>query len=187
MKKTIIAAMLFIGLQGSAMAQGGTSEQDYRGHRFSVGVSTNYKTSKKRVGLGGEFKWLLPTQHDRYYRFLVTAKATHTPPGEGGFFKMFDGGEYDNITALYLMAGYRIGLGDNIKNSLRTPGDNTWYVELNAGLAYVHHYPVTGFAFNPKIGYTLPGQVDIYGGFQGVIGGSPKNMALIELGVAYSF
>lgn len=159
-------------------------------HRLSIGISGNYHTANERVGLSGHIKWLFPTQQPTASRFLITGKASHTPPSNGGFFNAFDKGRYDNISAVHLMGGYRVNLFDKHRfaGALAPVGPHSAYLELNMGGSYIGYTRNFGFAINPVFGYAFNQRVELNVGYQGTFTKTGvANLNLLELGVAYCF
>jgi hypothetical protein len=77
---------------------------------------------------------------DVYNEFVITAKAAHAFANNGGsIFKAFDKGDYDNISSLFLLAGYRMNFGLPVPYSKNIDAIGGAFIELNGGVSYVHH------------------------------------------------
>lgn len=186
MKKSIYLFSLAVGLMVGLVAQAQTGDDR---HRFEIGLASHYNFDHTRVGASGSLRWLLPTKHRNNYRFLLTAKATHTPAADGGFFQAFDNGKYDNISGLHLLAGYRINFFKDGLGGLQYEREHTrrFYVELSAGAGYVHHYGKTGPSVVPTVGYGIGQKVDLTFGYQGTYLSGVRDANLLELGLSYRF
>ena len=74
-----------------------------------------------------------------YNEFVITAKAAHAFANNGGVFEAFDKGKDDNISSLFLLAGYRMNFGVPVPYSKDIDAIGGVFIELNAGVSYVHH------------------------------------------------
>jgi hypothetical protein len=77
---------------------------------------------------------------DVYNEFVITAKGAHTfATNAGNIFKAFDKGKYNNISSVSLLAGYRMNFGVPVPYSKDIDAIGGAFIELNAGISYVHH------------------------------------------------
>ncbi len=183
MKALTITLALF-ALHGTGIAQ----EKSDPAHRFSIGLLGHYHTEYHRFGLSGHVKWLLPTQHPTANRFVITAKASHTAPSNGPFFSIFDDGKYDNISALYLMGGYRVNLFDKARIPLPSApvGNNSVYLELNVGAGRYDLHGGYGVALNPSVGYSFNQGFELTMAYQSlVMKKNSTNQHFLEIGIGY--
>lgn len=184
--KTFIVAIALCVVHALALAQ----EKSDPNHRFAVGLLGHYHTENHRLGLSGQVKWLLPTQHPAASRFLFTAKVSHTAPSNGSFFTAFDDGKYDNISAAYLMIGHRINWFDKRWRAAASDpaGNNTAYLELNVGAGYNGHLARYGLGLNPVIGYSFNQRFELSMAYQGLfVKKGYANLNLLEVGLGYRF
>lgn len=109
--------------------------------RFGV-AAQGFIAYPGRLGasLDGKLMLRANANNDVYNEFVVTAKAAHIPSIDGGnIFSAFDGVKYDNISSLFLLAGYRINFGLPVPYSKDIDAIGGAFIELNAGVSYVHH------------------------------------------------
>ncbi|MGC4038240.1 MAG: hypothetical protein QM764_19915 [Chitinophagaceae bacterium] len=94
-----------------------------------------------RLGVSLDGKLMLRgNEHgDVYNEFVVTAKAAHAFALNGGNFSAFDKGKDDNISSLFLLAGYRMNFGVPVPYSKDIDAIGGAFIELNAGITYVHN------------------------------------------------
>lgn len=109
--------------------------------RFAV-AGQGFVAYPNRLGASLDAKLMLRgnAHKDVYNEFVITGKAAHAIANNGGsIFSAFDGGQYDNISSLFLMAGYRMNFGLPVPYSKDIDAIGGAFIELNAGLSYVHH------------------------------------------------
>lgn len=182
--KNIYFIFTAILLSNGARAQ----QQDIDTHQFSIGLSSNHNYNHVRWGVSGFFKWQLPSRVVEGHRVVFTAKATHSPSTDGGhFFHGFDRGNYNNISAVHLLGGYRFHFWDKNRHAgpLLHPRRRAWYLELSAGGTYIGYDHSVAAAVSPVIGYSFAETFDLLIGYHGSFGKRDINLA--ELGAAFSF
>jgi len=183
MKKLFLLAAAAFLLQSPASAQTGLDAQQAayqpKSH-FEIGLGGAVRVNFKRAGLTGNLKWVLPTKDEDGNGFLITAKATHLPATNKGssFFSAFNEGKANNISAVYLMGGYRLYILDNPK-----PNSNLFF-EFNLGIAQVG-LNNTGLGINPLFGYQFSKHFGLTLGVQALILKNPAHLG--ELGLSYRF
>lgn len=185
MKTSFIAFALCV-----AHVMGLAQDKSDSNHRFALGLWGHYHMENHRLGLSGHVKWMLPSQHSTGNRFLLTAKASHTAPSDGSFFSAFDNGKYDNISAVYLMAGHRVNWFDKGWRAAATdpPGNNAAYLEFNVGAGYNGHVRRYGLGLNPVIGYSFDQRFEVNMAYQGLfVKNGYSNVNLLEVGIGYLF
>lgn len=123
-----------------------------------------------RYGVGGAAKLMFTAQRNKdvFNEYVITFRATHSAPTNGGFFKGFDGGNYDNISALVLTGGYRFNFGVP-RYMIHGFSDDVggWFIEVNVGAAYIHKDRTLGPAIAPAVGYAIARKLDLVGTFIG--------------------
>lgn len=143
MKRYFLQAVIAISIAMPAMAQNTNTVQPEFPKRLRVAAAVQgYVTYPGRFGVSvdGKVMFRANANKDVYNEFVVTGKATHTPSINGGnFFSAFDGKQYNNISSLTALVGYRInfGLPRHLSNNIDHVGGA--FVELNAGASYTHH------------------------------------------------
>jgi len=182
MKKLFLLAAAAFLLQSPASAQTGLDAQQAayqpKSH-FEIGVGGISSVNFKRAGISGNLKWVLPTKDEDGNGFLITLKATHLPATNGsGFFSAFNEGKANNISAVYLMGGYRLYILDNPK-----PNSNLFF-EFNLGIAQVG-LNKTGVGINPLFGYQFSKHFGLTLGMQALIVKNPIHVG--EIGFSYRF
>ncbi len=123
-----------------------------------------------RYGVGAAAKLMLRAQKNKevFNEYVITFRASHSAPTDGGFFKGFDGGNYDNISSLILTGGYRFNFGvPRYMINGFTDEVGGWFIEINAGAAYTHYDRTFAPAIAPAIGYAVAKKIDIVGSFIG--------------------
>lgn len=174
MKKYVTLFSLGLALmQSAALAQSRS--------QLAIGLGPNLNFDPSRVGISGYVKWYAPSLQAQHKGFVVTAKATHTPPGEGGFFRVFDGGKYDNITTGHLLVGYRF----DFPYGLPTEG-KAFYLEPNIGAGLLKP-KIVAFSLAPQLGLAFNANWEGFLGYHGAWGNDSWSINLLELGAAYRF
>lgn len=123
-----------------------------------------------RYGVGAAAKLMLKAQQNKdvFNEYIITLRASHCAPTNGGFFKGFDGGNYDNISSLILTGGYRFNFGvPRYMINGFTDEVGGWFIEVNAGAAYTHFDRTFAPAIAPAIGYAVARKIDVVGSFIG--------------------
>ena len=95
-----------------------------------------------RLGASLDVKLMLRgnAHKEVYNEFVITGKAAHSfANNAGSIFSAFDKGKYDNISSLFLLAGYRMNFGVPKPYSKDIDAIGGGFIELNAGGTYVHH------------------------------------------------
>lgn len=138
--------------------------------RFAVVVEGTFNSADYpgRYGLAAAGKLMLRANKNKdvYNEYVITLRASHSPATDGPFFKGFDGGKYNNISALILTGGYRFNFGiprPLIHHFTDEPGG--WFIEVNAGVSYVHFDRTISPAICPVIGYAITPRLDITSSF----------------------
>jgi len=153
-----------------------------------------------RYGVSGAAKMMLKAHQNKdvYNEYVVTFKASHSAATNGGFFKGFDGGNYNNISALLLMGGYRFNFGVP-RYMVHHFNDDVggWFIEVNAGVSYIHYSRTWAPVVSPVIGYAIAPKVDLVTSFVGswalkkesAEGLFSKNTSIFVngIGIQYSF
>lgn len=186
MKSICFILLGILLLQGSAHAQIGI----YDLHRITINLTSHYNLQKDHAGVSGYGKWFFPSNHPTGNGFFASFKGTHTPPTNGGpFHSMFDQGQWDNITAVYLLGGYVF----NLATFDKYPGANMRrrfthvFLEVNGGASYVGHYRDYGPSWGTAIGISFSTGFEVTMGYQGVYSPTHPNLNVVELGVGYGF
>ncbi|MBS1608384.1 MAG: hypothetical protein JSS70_06425 [Bacteroidetes bacterium] len=149
--------------------------------------------------------------NDIYNEIVITAKAAHAfANNAGNVFSAFDKGKYDNISSLFLLAGYRINFGLPVPYSKNIDAIGGAFLEFNAGITYVHHIdeyylaqvfeenqPVTAAklrtwapAISGVAGYTVSKKLDVilsYTGAWPVHSTGKVQQSFIGAGLQYNF
>ncbi|MFT3703246.1 MAG: hypothetical protein QM802_12790 [Agriterribacter sp.] len=140
--------------------------------RFAVAVEGTFNSGDYPGRYGGAAigKLMLRANKNKdvYNEFVITLRASHSPATTGGFFKGFDGGKYDNISAVILTGGYRFNFGvprPLIHHFTDEPGG--WFIEVNAGVSYIHRDRTIAPAICPVIGYAVTPRLDLITSFVG--------------------
>ncbi len=138
--------------------------------RFAVMGEGNFNAAEYpgRYGLSGSAKMMVSAQQNRdtHNEYVLTLKATHSPAADGGFFKGFDGGNYNNISSVMALAGYRFNFGvPRYLIPYFTDEVGGWFIEANAGVSYIHFSRTWAPAFSPVIGYAIARNLDVVGTF----------------------
>jgi len=176
MKKSVTGLFLAVCLMMALTV----SAQQQRS-QLAIGLGPNLNFDPGRVGISGYVKWYAPGLDMDHKGLVLTAKATHTPPSEGGFFKVFDGGKYDNITTGHLLIGYRF----DFPYGLPTAG-KVFYLEPSVGAGLLEPGNV-GFSFSPQLGLAFDANWEGFLSYHGSWGSDSRNINLLELGAAYRF
>lgn len=138
----------------SLLAEGNFNATDYPG-RYGVGAAAKLMFTAHR-------------NKDVFNEYVITLRATHSAPTNGDFFKGFDGGNYDNISALLLTGGYRFNFGVP-RYMIHGFSDDVggWFIEVNVGAAYINKDRTLGPAIAPAVGYAIAPKLDLVGSFIG--------------------
>lgn len=108
-----------------------------------VGVAgQGFVAYPNRLGASLDVKLMMRANahKDVYNEFVITGKAAHAISNNAGnIFSAFDKGKYDNISSLSLLAGYRMNFGVPVPYSRNIDAIGGAFIELNAGISYVHH------------------------------------------------
>lgn len=144
MKRYLLQAFIAMSLTMPGMAQNTNKAQsEFPSKNFRVAAAVQgYFTYPNRFGVSvdGKMMFRANANKDVYNEFVVTGKATHTPSiNAGNFFSAFDGKQYNNISSLTALIGYRINFG--LPRHLSTDIDAIGgaFIELNGGASYTHH------------------------------------------------
>jgi hypothetical protein len=109
--------------------------------RFAI-AGQGFVAYPNRIGADLDGKLMLrgKSNKDVFNEFVITGKAAHAfSNNAGSIFSAFDKGKYDNISSLFLMAGYRMNFGLPVPYSKDIDAIGGAFIELNAGFTYVHH------------------------------------------------
>ncbi|MGN6435057.1 MAG: hypothetical protein ACTHMM_00935 [Agriterribacter sp.] len=143
MKRYFLLALIAMCIAFPAMAQNTNTAQSEFPKRLRLAAAVQgYVTYPGRFGVSvdGKVMFRANANKDVYNEFVVTGKATHTPSINGGsFFSAFDGKQYNNISSLTALVGYRINFG--LPRHLSTDIDHIGgaFIELNAGASYTNY------------------------------------------------
>lgn len=163
--------------------------------RFAVMGEGNFNSAEYpgRYGLSGSAKMMVKAQqnHDAFNEYVLTLKATHSPASDGGFFKGFDGGNYNNISAIMALVGYRFNFGvPRYMIPYFTDEVGGWFIEANAGASYIHYSRTWSPVFSPVIGYAVARNLDLVGTFTAAWADTKKlknSLFIGGLGFQYTF
>jgi hypothetical protein len=138
--------------------------------RFAVAAEGNFNSADYpgRYGVAAAGKLMLRANKNRdvYNEYVITFRASHSPATDGSFFKGFDGGLYNNVSAVMLMGGYRFNFGvprPLIHHFTDEPGG--WFIEVNAGVSYIHFDRTVAPVLCPVIGYAVTPRFDLVTSF----------------------
>lgn len=144
------------------------------------------------IGLGIDIKAMFNAQQnaDTYNQYVITFKGTHTIPSDGPIWGSFDRGEFNNVSALLLMLGYRFNFGTPRyvhQDFKRETGG--WFIELSGGGAYYRNARILRPAVSPAIGCAIAPKLDIIATYTGSWVSQKKKypLAVFGLGLQYNF
>lgn len=168
----LCACMWMLTGRLSAQTNGSDLVFPTKSPRFAVLAEGSFNAGDYpgRYGVGAAAKLMLRAQQnkDAFNEYVITLRASHSAPTNGGFFKGFDGGNYDNISSLILTGGYRFNFGvPRYMINGFTDEVGGWFIEVNAGAAYTHFDRTFAPAIAPAIGYAVARRIDIVGTFIG--------------------
>lgn len=138
--KTCCIIFLFAAFSIPALAQDNAGQYP-KSVRFAL-AGQGFIEYPNRLGASLDGKLMLrgKANKDVFNEFVVTAKAAHCfANSSGDMFQAFDKGQYDNVSGLFLLAGYRINFGLPLPYNKDIDAIGGFFIELNAGLSYVHH------------------------------------------------
>lgn len=141
--RIILSGIIVVLLSVSCIAQTDYVIPEFPGKSLRLAAAAQgYCTYPGRFGVSIDGKLMVRTNRNKdvFNELVFTGKAAHTPSiNGGGFFSAFDGKQYNNISAVMLMAGYRInfGLPGYLNPDIDAIGGA--FIEINAGGSYVHH------------------------------------------------
>ncbi|MGN6493972.1 MAG: hypothetical protein ACTHLE_18380 [Agriterribacter sp.] len=143
MKRYFLLALIAMCSAFPALAQNiNTAKSEFPKRLRLAAAVQGYVTYPGRFGVSvdGKVMFRANANKDVYNEFVVTGKATHTPSINGGsFFSAFDGKQYNNISSLTALVGYRFNFG--LPRHLSTSIDHIGgaFIELNAGASYTNY------------------------------------------------
>lgn len=197
MKKSLLFAGLFLFLAvNMASAQiNQTLTFPQKSIRFALMAEGNFNAAEYpgRYGVSGAAKMMIGAQQnqDAFNEYVLTLKATHSPASDGGFFKGFDGGNYNNISAIMAMVGYRFNFGvPRYMIPHFTDEVGGWFIEANAGASYIHYSRTWSPVFSPVVGYAVARRLDLVGSFTAAWADTKKfknSLFITGLGLQYTF
>lgn len=172
MKKSIFFSGLcfFFGINIAFAQINQTITYPNKSLRFAVVGEGNFNAAEYpgRYGVSGSAKMMIKAQQNRdaFNEYVLTLKATHSPATDGGFFKGFDGGHYNNISSVMALVGYRFNFGvPRYMIPHFTDEVGGWFIEANAGASYIHYSRTWAPAFSPALGYAVARNLDLVGSF----------------------
>lgn len=197
MKKIILSAALFlcIGISQASAQINQVITYPLKPLRFAVMGEGNFNSAEYpgRYGISGSAKMMISAQQnfDTHNEYVLTLKATHSPATNGNFFKGFDGGNYNNISAIMALVGYRFNFGvPRYMIPYFTDEVGGWFIEANAGASYIHFSRTWAPAFSPVVGYAVARNLDLVGTFTASWADTKKlknSLFIGGLGVQYTF
>lgn len=144
------------------------------------------------VGVGFDAKAMFNAQQnaDAYNQYVITFKGTHTVAANGPTWGSFDNGEYNNVSALIILAGYRFNFGTPRyihQDFKRETGG--WFIEINGGGAYYRFAKTLRPTVSPLIGCAIAPKLEVVASYTGSWiskkGKSP--LAVFGMGLQYKF
>lgn len=204
--RSILCGLMAIMLISSTVAQNTNALPEFPRKPLRLAAAVQgYCTYPGRLGVSVDGKVMIRGNRNKevYNEFVITGKAAHTPSINGGsFFSAFDGKKYNNLSAVMVMAGYRMnfGLPRHLNPAIDAIGGA--FIELNAGGSYLHHienfYPETNVkskrtwapAFSGVAGYSISRRLDILTSYTGSWPFHKKDKTILSFvgaGLQYNF
>jgi hypothetical protein len=197
MNKNVFFAVLclFFGINIASAQINQTVTYPQKSMRFALVAEGNFNAAEYpgRYGVSGAAKMMIKAQqnHDAFHEYVITFKALHSPASDGGFFKGFDRGSYNNISTLLLTGGYRFNFGvPRYMIHHFTDEVGGWFIEANVGLSYIHYSRTWAPAIAPSIGYAVAPHLDVTASFTGSwanINKGKNSLFITGLGLQYHF